>query len=136
MRELRRLVEREVRRADHGDRGRARLGRVRRERHGVGRRLGAAVRGDVEPAGGGLDEEPEAAPPLLDREEHSLAVRAEREDAIEPGGDVAVDERPERVLVERAPSLPERRHATRRSVPAGAEREGRRQTAVDDMTRL
>ena len=61
------------------------------------------MRGDVEAAGGSLDEETEPALPLLDREEHSFAVRAEREHAVEPGRrHSARSERAERVLVESA----------------------------------
>ena len=83
MRELRLLVEREVGRADHGDCSCARHRRVAGERHRVGGRLGTAVRGDVEPAGRCLDEEPQPAPALGDREQHAFAVRPEREHAVE-----------------------------------------------------
>ena len=102
MRQLRRLVEREVRRADHGDRRRTGLGRIGGERDRVGCRLRAAVGSDVEPAGSCLDEQAQATPPLLDREEDSLAVRAEREHAVEPGCHVWLDERAERLVVESA----------------------------------
>ena len=57
VRELRRLVEGEVRRADDRDRGRTCLGRVGSESDRVGRRLRSAVSGNVEPTGSGLDEE-------------------------------------------------------------------------------
>ena len=97
---LRALVELEVRRADDDGRVGAGLGRVRRQPHGLGGGLGAAVDGDLEPAVRGLDEELGGAPPLVLLEQDPFACRPEREDPVEPGGDEEVDERPERVLVE------------------------------------
>ena len=111
--ELRRLVEHEVRRPDHRDGLRPGLPRVRGERDGVRRRLRSAVGRNVESTGGGLDEEAESPLPLLDREEHALPVRPERENAVEFRGDVPVEERPERVVVEIAPSGEKRRHRGR-----------------------
>ncbi len=121
VRQLGRLVEREVRRADDRDRRGARVRRVRRESDRVRRRLRAAVGRDVEAPGGGLDEEPQAPLALLDREEHPLAVRAEREDAVEAGVDVPLDEWAEGVLVEAAPRPSEAASPRRRaSRAAGA----------------
>ena len=137
VRELRRLVEREVRRADHGDRSCARLRGIGRERDRVGGRLGPAVGGDVEPAGRRLDEQPQPAPALVDREQHSFAVRPEREHAVEAGRDVALDERPERVLVDRGPALEERRHGGRqRSVQDGDAGATSAEWPLSDMARL
>ena len=99
---LRLRVELEVRRPDHRDRVGARLRGVRRERHRVGGRLGAAVRGDESPPRDALEPELEPALPLVDREQHRLAVRPEREDAVEAGADEEVGVRAERVLVEAA----------------------------------
>ena len=102
------LVQLEVRRPDHGDRVRPGLGRVRRERHRVGRRLRAAMDGDLEPAGGGTQEELERAPPLVGREEDPLAGRAEREDPVQPAVGEEAEVRGERGLVEAA--VAQRRH--------------------------
>ena len=110
VRELGRLVEHEVRRADHGDRRRARLRGVRGERDRVRRRLRAAVRRDVETSGCGLDEQAKPALPLLDREEHALSVRPEGENAVEACSDVPVEERAERVVVEVASAGEKWRH--------------------------
>ena len=60
---LRGSVELEVRRPDHRHRVGPRAGRVLGERHGVRRGLGAAVRGDEQPAAGRLDEELRHASP-------------------------------------------------------------------------
>ena len=130
--ELRLLVEREVRRADHGDRGCTCLRGIGRQSHRVGGRLGTAVGGDVEPAGCCLDEQPQSATALGDREQHPFAVRPEREHAVEAGRDVALDERPERVLVDRGPALEERRHrGSQRPVQDGDARRGVGGVAVE-----
>ena len=85
VRVLRLLVELEVRRADDDDRIGADLGRVRRERHRVRGRLGAAVDGDLEPLVRRLQEEIGDAAALLDAEQDPLPGRPEREDPVEPG---------------------------------------------------
>ena len=83
VRELGGLVEREVRRPDHRDGGRACRRRRRQRARPCPRSSGRRSARDVEPARGGLDEEPQAALALLDREQHPLAVRPEGEDAVE-----------------------------------------------------
>ena len=104
------LVERVVRRSDDRDGIRALPGGIRRELHGVGRRLSAAVHGHVEAVAGRLDEQARRSFPLLWREEDSLAGRAESEDAVEPARTQKLDVGPERLFVERRPSLAKRRH--------------------------
>ena len=79
------------------------------ERDGVGRRLGAAVDGDVQAPRGGLDEELGRAAALGNREQDALAGRAQREQPVEAGAREEVDERRERSLVERATAVPKRR---------------------------
>ena len=102
--EQRPLVELEVRRPDHRDRSGSRLGRVRRERDGVRGRLGAAMRGDLEPSGGGRDEELERSHALLRPKQQPLPGRAESEQPVEPTCGEEVDVGPEGVLVEPLPS--------------------------------
>ena len=81
--EQRLVVEREVRRPDHGDTGRAGRRRMLGQRDRVGRRLRAAV-GDHRQLAGG--ERREHLLPLGDREQDPLAGRAEREDAVDAAG--------------------------------------------------
>jgi hypothetical protein len=107
--ELRRLVQREVRRRNHGNRVCTDLGGVSGQRSGVGGRLRAGVDRDLEAPGGGLDEELGCALPLRDRQQDPLAVRPEREQAVQPAGDEEVRHRTEAVLVERRPTLRKRR---------------------------
>ena len=102
MRVLGALVERKVRRADDHDRIRADLGRVRGESDRLGGRLRAALDGHLQPVVGRLQEEIGGETPLALLEEDSLSRSAEREDAVEPGFDEEVDERPERIVVELA----------------------------------
>ena len=109
MRPLLARVELEVRRPDHGDGVGARLGGVRGERDRVGRRLGAAVRGDERAARDRLEPELEPAPALVRGEQDRLAVRAEGEHAVEPGADEEVRVRPERLLVEPCRVVAQRR---------------------------
>ena len=80
---LRPLVELEVRRADDDDGVGADLRRVRSERDRVGRRLRAAVDGDLEALVRRLEEEIGDAAALLDAQEDPLAGSPEREDAVE-----------------------------------------------------
>ena len=107
--ELRALVEREVRRGDHGDRVGAGLGGVGGERSGVGGRLRAGVDGDLQAPGARLEEELDRALPLRDREQDSLAVRPEREQPVEPAGVQEVGDRPESVLVDGCAAVAKRR---------------------------
>ncbi len=101
-------VEREVRRRDDRDRVGSDERRVLGERRRVGGRLRAAMDGDLEPRSGGLHEELGDAPPLVEIEEHALARRAEREDAVEAVGGQEVDVRRDRLLVDRRPTARER----------------------------
>ena len=109
MLELRRVVEREIGRRDHRDRVGADLGGVGGQRDGVSGRLGAGVDGDLEATGGGLEEELGRALPFSDREQDPLAVRAEREQAVQPAGGEEVGDRAEAVLVEGRTAVRERR---------------------------
>ena len=106
---LRLLVELEVRRADDDDGVGADLGRVRGERHGVRGRLSAAVNGDLQPLVGRLQEEIGHLATLLDAQEDPFARRSEREEAVEARLDEEVGERAERVVVDCAAVLAERR---------------------------
>ena len=103
------LVELEVRRTDDDDGVGTDLGCVGGQRDRVGRGLRAAVDGDLEPLVGRLEEEIGDASPLLDAEEDPLTGCSQREDPVEPRGHEEVDERAERVVVERAPVLAQRR---------------------------
>jgi hypothetical protein len=94
------LVERKVWRPDDGDSGCPSRHGVGSERDRVRGRLGTTVRGNVEPAPGGLDEEPQASLALLDREQHALAVRSEGEDSVEAGRRITVEKRAKCLLVE------------------------------------
>jgi hypothetical protein len=64
---------------------------------------------DLQTAGDGLEEELGRALPFPDREQDPLAVRAEREQAVQPPGGEEVGDRTEAVLVERRAALRERR---------------------------
>jgi hypothetical protein len=66
------------------------------------------MRRDERASGDGLEPELEPALALLDREQHRLAVRPEREDSVEPGADEEVGVRAERVVVEPETSVTER----------------------------
>ena len=104
------LVEGEVRRCDHGDRRRARLAGVRRERGRVGRRLRAAMNGDRCPARTrGGEEELGGAPPLFESEQDSLAGRAAGEDPVDAAGGEKLHVGRERRLVERRAAGGQRR---------------------------
>ena len=103
------LVERVVRRPDHGDRVRTDLGRVSRERDRLGRRLRPAVNGDVEPVSGRIDEQHRSPLPLVRREQDALTGRAERKDPVEPARAQVLDVRGERVLVESLSVVPKGR---------------------------
>ena len=85
------------------------LGGVSRERHRVRGGLRAAVDGDLEPSVRRLQEEIGDATPLLDAEQDPLPRRSQREDPVEARVDEEVAERTERVVVERAAVLPQRR---------------------------
>ena len=117
MRELCRLVERVVGRRDHSHRVRPGLRRVGGKRDGVGRRLGAAMRGDEEPLPCSADEELEPAAALVAAQEDSLSVRAEGEQPVETSRDQVIDDRTERVLVECVPAVAERRDRRSDSPP-------------------
>ena len=78
-------VEREVRRRDHRDPGRARLCRMRGQRARLGGGLRAAMHDDPQRAG---------------CEQDPLAGRAEHQQPVEPAGGVEVQERRDRILVE------------------------------------
>ena len=103
------LVEREVRRPDHGDGVRGDVGGVRCELHRVPCRLRTCVHGDGEPAARRLHEELRSTEPLLDRKEHSFTRCSEREQPIEPRRGEEVHVGRERVLVERFARIPKRR---------------------------
>ena len=103
------LVELEVRRADDDHGVGSHLGRVHGERHGVRSRLSPAVNGDLQALVGRLQEEIGHLATLLDAQEDPFAGRPEREDAVEARLDEEVDERPERVVVDRGAVLAERR---------------------------
>ena len=109
MLELRGLVESEVRRGDHGDRVRAGLGGVGGEGNGVGGRLRSGVDGDLETPGARLEKELDRAFSLRDREQDSLAVRAEGEQAVEAAGMEEVRDAAESVLVDGCAAVAKRR---------------------------
>ena len=102
------LVELEVGRADDGDGVDARLGRVGGERDRIDRRLGAAVRRNLQPASGRLEEELECTLPLVDPEEQPFAGRPEGEQPVDASGGEEVDVGSECALVQ--PVAVERRH--------------------------
>ena len=106
-------VEQEVRRRDHGHRRSTRLGRVRRERCRLGGRLGAAVRGDIEPSGGSGQEQLERALALVSAQQDPFAGRSEREDPVDSAVREERDVRLERVLVELGPAAAKRRQRRR-----------------------
>ena len=91
----------------------ARRRRVSGEGDRVRRRLGAAVRGHQNAATESLEPELEPAPALLDGEEHGLAVRPEREHAVQPGTGEEVRIRRERGLVEPCAAISQRRRGGR-----------------------
>ena len=105
----RRWVEREVRRADHRHRIGTGLGCVGCESRGLRGRLRPAVDRDREPARGGTDEELGHPPPLVCREQDSLAGRPERQDPVDAAVGEETDIRLDRALVERSSPVPERR---------------------------
>ncbi len=98
--EQRPVVELEVRRPDHRNRVGSRLRSVRRERDGIARRLGAAVRGDLEPSRRRGDVELDNTTALDGREQDPFAGRAEGENPVQVAGDEKVDVRRERPLVQ------------------------------------
>ena len=106
--EQRPVVEREVRGCDHRYTDGAGLGRVRRQRGGVRRRLGAAVGHDREPAGG-REIRLQRATALGRREQHALARGAAHERAVGAAGAQERREVPDRVLVDLGASRAERR---------------------------
>jgi hypothetical protein len=104
------LVEREVRRRDHGNGRGAGLGRMRRERGRVGGRLGAAVGGDGQPAWSSRGEEELGhPPPLLAREQDPLSRRPAGEDPVDAPRGEKFDVRLECRLVERRAAGGQRR---------------------------
>ena len=107
--ELRGLVEREVRRGDHGDRVRTRLGGVGGEDNGVGGRLRPGVDCDLEAPGARLEKELDRPLPLRDREQDPLAVRPEGEQAVEAAGVEEVRDGAESVLVDGCAAVAKRR---------------------------
>ena len=109
VRVLRLLVEGEVRRPDDDGGVRPDLRRVHGERDRVGRRLGAALDGDLQAPVRRLEEEIGDAAALTDREEDPLTGGAEREDPVEPRLDEEVDERAEGVVVDLVSDGSERR---------------------------
>ena len=82
--EQRPVVERKVRRGDHGHSGHAQTGRVLGERHRVGRRLGATVHRHLELSRRRSHEELGDPLPLSNGEQDALARRAEREQPVQP----------------------------------------------------
>jgi hypothetical protein len=100
------LVQRVVRRPDHGDRVGTDLGRVSSKRHRLGGRLRPAVNGDVEPFARRFDEEGCGPLPLVRREQDPLAGRAQRQDPLQPAGAEVPDIRSERAFVERLAPVP------------------------------
>ena len=104
------LVEREVRRADHRDRGGPAFGGMRGQRDRVAGRLGAAVGCDLEPAGGGPDEELERPAALVGATQDSLSGRPERQDPVQAARREKVDVGAERGLIERLAVVAKRRH--------------------------
>ena len=108
MRPLSRRVELEVRRPDHGDSVGARFRGMGGEGDRVGGRLRAAVGGHQGTTPDRLEPELEPAPALVDREEDGLAVRAEREHAVDAGADEEVGIRHECVPVEPRAAVLER----------------------------
>ena len=109
VRQLLRLVQREVRRRDHGDSRHAERGRVLGELDRVGRRLRAAVDRDVDPPVRGGRERRRDPLPLLDGEEHALARRAEHEHAVDSAGHEEVDVPGHRLLVDGGAAVAQRR---------------------------
>ncbi len=101
-------VEGEVRRRDHGDRVRAGLGCMFGERDGVCGGLCAAMDGDLELAAA-RDEELGHPFALVDVEEHALAGRPEREQAVDAVRREEGDVRLEGALVELRAGAEERR---------------------------
>src|SRR5581483_3424346 len=113
MREQRALVQREVRRRDHGDAVGADRGCVLREGDRVRRRLGAAVDRDLEASRARVAEELCRAAPFGRGQQDPLARRTKREDAVEAAAREEVDERRKRLLVERGATVAERRRGSR-----------------------
>jgi methylglutaconyl-CoA hydratase len=112
------LVVGEVRRADDRDRSGAAVGRVRGELDGVGRRLGACVDRDLEPAPPCFDEPLGGPLALVDGEEDPLTGRPQGEDAVEPtrpGKEIDVG--PDGVFVERGAAVTERRNRRGKRAP-------------------
>ena len=87
---------------------------MRRERDGVRRRLGAAVRRDLQASAGRREEELERPLPLLDAEQEPFARRPQREQAVEPAPgeevDVGAERRARRAGRRRAASRPRPEH--------------------------
>ena len=73
---------------------------MRRESDGVARRLGAAVRGDLEPSRRRGDVQLDNATALDGREQDPFAGRAEGENPVQVAGDEKVDVGRERPLVQ------------------------------------
>ena len=103
------LVQLEVRRADDYDRVGADLRGMSCERDGVSSRLRAAVDGDPEAVVCGLEEEIRHAATLGDAQEDPFARRSQREQPVQPLPNEEVGEGAERVLVDLAPVLAQRR---------------------------
>jgi methylglutaconyl-CoA hydratase len=106
------LVEREVRRCDHGDGVRAEIGRVRRKVDRLARRLRAAVNSDGEAIGPRGDEELRRPAALGRRQQDALTRRAEREQPVDASALEERDQRVERVLVEGVAAVGERRYGS------------------------
>jgi methylglutaconyl-CoA hydratase len=111
VRQLRRLVEGVIRWRDHSHGVYSRLGRMRRKCGRVGRCLRPTVRSHEQATGCRLEEALEAPLSFGDREQDSLTVRPEREQAVEAGRGEIVDEGSEGILVESRAAIAKWRHA-------------------------
>ena len=102
------LVERVVRRPDHGHRIRPGFCGVLRQANRVRRGLRTAVDGHLNATRDRIEEEPRHSSPLLEGQQDALPRGAERENPVQPARDEEVRVGAERVLVEGRSLLPER----------------------------
>src|SRR5262249_16176964 len=105
------------RRTDHRDRVGTGRGGIGRELHGVGGRLGAAVGRHLQPPFGTVDEETNTTFALLDGEQHTLPLGAEREQTLETAAPTPTPVPAKRVGVERGAAVAERRQRGGKGAP-------------------
>jgi len=105
------VVKLEVRRADDGYGGRTRSRGMLGERDRVGCRLGAAMHGDVQPAGARRQEQVGEPFPLRDGEQDPFARRPHGEKAVQAAGSEEVGEGTDGAVVEGRAPVAQRRHS-------------------------